>query len=115
MMFLTDVRTLFQLRLTTLFRRSSKKELSLTPSSNERWLTQRQAAQILQPHMPHRDALAWLELDRNVDPSLPFVVARQGEIIYRFADVKAFVRRMPRNLAEGGATYSVVSESPDRR
>jgi hypothetical protein len=69
---------------------------------------------MLQPHMPNRNAFAWLELDRNVDPSLPFV-EHQGEIGYRLGDVRAFVRHMPKGISSSGSDHSSLCGLPDRR
>ena len=113
-MFLEDARTRLQSRLAALLRRST--EDARPPVADELWLSQKEAARMLQPYIPKRNALAWLELDRNVEPSLPFAV-REGEIVYRLTDVKAYIRRLPQlaAVADRGRNPVERRHDEDRR
>lgn len=57
----------------------------------ERFLTEAEAAAMLQPFMPHKNALTWLSGDRRSNPIIPFN-RLDGEIHYREADLVTFVR-----------------------
>lgn len=84
-------------RLTALFRRSSINDDIDTLITHERFLTHTEAAQILQSFMPNKDAFAWLEVDRNVDPSIPFFL-QNDEVYYRYEDIKAFIRHLTKSM-----------------
>lgn len=59
-------------------------------------LSPEQAAGFLQRFMPHREATAWLENDRQYSPVIPF--QRQGDMVrYREDDLIRFVRQLDAN------------------
>jgi hypothetical protein len=104
-MLLTAVRSSLQSRLVSLYRRQSRNN---APNiRGDQWLTQLETVQMLQPHMPNRNVFAWLELDRNVDPSLRYY-QQEGEIAYRFADVQAFIQRLPKNNSGSNVCNSAI-------
>ena len=111
-MLVTEVRASLKSRLASLFRRRIKNEVPNV--ADDRWLTQQEVAKMLQPHMPNRNVFAWLELDRNVDPSLPFL-QQHGHVAYRLADVRAFIHRMPKSTSVSHTEHEFVSENVDRR
>jgi hypothetical protein len=57
----------------------------------EIFLDESEAAAMLQPFMPNKDARAWLSSDRRFNPVIP-VSHFDGEIYYREADLVTFVR-----------------------
>ena len=101
----TMARSTRRFSLFSLFRRAVPAPL---PGGEDTLLSPKAAAFLLQPHMPNRHALAWLAMDRNVDPALPCVL-KNGEVFYRLSDVREFIQRMPR------IDTSTVREFRERR
>lgn len=62
----------------------------MSSPSGEKLMSAAQAATLLQPHMPTKNAVAWLENDRAHEPVIPFT-KRNGGIMYREADLLAFI------------------------
>lgn len=56
-------------------------------------LTPTQAAGFLQRFMPNREAVTWLENDRQYSPVIPFVADGEA-ILYREEDLLRFVRQL---------------------
>ncbi len=63
-----------------------------TAEDGQALLSTAEAAALLRPHMPHKNALAWLVNDRRHDPLIPFLVIG-GSVRYRSADVAGFILR----------------------
>ena len=59
--------------------------------SGDKFLNEGEAAAMLQPFMPNKDALSWLGTDRRSNPVIPSS-RLDGEIYYREADLVTFVR-----------------------
>ena len=55
-------------------------------------LNEQEAAAILQPHMPNKYALHWLENDRQQKPAIPFHFL-QGEHYYLEHELLSFIRQ----------------------
>ncbi|MBA2690543.1 MAG: hypothetical protein H0U63_07055 [Burkholderiales bacterium] len=111
-MSLIDASLRWQARIAGLLGRHRDPSPSLV--EEDRLLTQSETASMLQPRMRNRDALAWLEVDRNLDPSLRFV-SEGGEILYRLAEVRAFIRRLPHAASAEQATELLQMPAIDRR
>jgi hypothetical protein len=62
----------------------------MADNDTQRLVTQTEAAALLQPHMPTKSALAWLENDRSHEPVIPFVSVAGG-IFYRESDLLHFI------------------------
>jgi hypothetical protein len=62
----------------------------MSSPSGEKFMTAAQAATLLQPHMPTKNAVAWLENDRAHEPVIAFT-KRDGDILYRETDLLAFI------------------------
>jgi len=58
--------------------------------AGEKFVNAAQAAALLQPYMPTKNATAWLENDRAHEPVIAFA-RMNGEIIYRETDLLAFI------------------------
>jgi hypothetical protein len=64
----------------------------LSETSDHSLLTEQEAADFLQPHMPSKSVKVWLAYDRQSDPIVPFVIV-QGQPCYLESDLKNFVTR----------------------
>ena len=71
------------------------------PSETERFVTLSEAAALLQPYMPGKNAVAWLVRDSQYDPMIP-CHAREGQNWYRRADLAQFVQK----TFGGSATFN---------
>lgn len=63
----------------------------MSSNSGEKLMNAAQAATLLQPYMPTKNAIAWLENDRAHEPVIAFRRMASGEIVYREADLLAFI------------------------
>jgi hypothetical protein len=87
-------------------------------------LTEPEAAIILQPHMPNKSAMQWLENDRRYDPVVPFHNL-QGQPYYLESDLIAFIThalnptarfvRVSNQLLTDSRSYSDRRIRTDRR
>ena len=61
-----------------------------TDTSDHLLLTEQEAAEFLQPHMPNKSVKIWLAYDRQSDPIIPFLLV-QGQPCYLESDLERFV------------------------
>jgi hypothetical protein len=62
----------------------------MSSTTGEKIVNAAQAAALLQPHMPTKNAVAWLENDRAHEPVIAFA-RMNGEFMYRETDLLAFI------------------------
>ena len=65
----------------------------MSDSGSYRRLTLGEAVGLLQRHMPEKDVRAWLEIDRKMNPLIPFTQIG-GTILYREEDLLHFIKQV---------------------
>jgi hypothetical protein len=70
---------------------TSRKAEDMERTNPSRWVRADEASALLQRFMPSKQASAWLETDRKVDPKIPFYFS-QGNVVYQSRDLEQFVR-----------------------
>lgn len=59
--------------------------------ANKKYLTATEAAIMLQPFMPNKSALSWLNHDRKTNPAIPFD-RLDDQVYYQEEDLLTFIR-----------------------